>query len=135
MLPNPSPPDLPVFHAQRTSRKGRPWPLTVLCLGGLLLLLWTWWHALTTGTSLLFGPGYWVYLGATSAAFGVGLLGLWHLRRWALWAFPLAVLGDTAIVFKMGELHPGVLLVEGTLVLVALSQFRAFRRPAPTPEV
>lgn len=133
MLPNPSPQEPPVFHAHRASRAGRPWPLTLLCSTGLLLILWTWWHALTSGTSLAFGPGYWVYLCATSGAFGVGLWGLWRLRLWALFVFPAALLIDTAVVFTMGELRLGVLCVEAALLLLVASQYRAFRPPPKSP--
>jgi hypothetical protein len=44
----------------------------------------------------------------------------------------LALLLDTAVVALMGELRKGVLGVELLLVLLVLSQFRAFgRTPRP----
>ena len=39
---------------------------------------------------------------------------------------PLALLLDTGVVALMGELHWGVLAVELSLVVLVLSQFRAF---------
>lgn len=125
---------MPVFRAHRTPSARRPWPLTVLCLGGALVLLWTLWHALPGGVALAFGPGYWGYLATTSGALAVALFGLWHLRRWALWAFPLALLLDAVVVAAMGELHPFVLGVEGMLVLLVLSQFRAFPQAPRKPD-
>ena len=119
---------MPVFRAHQTLAARRPWPLTLLCLAGGLVLGWTWWQALGGGAARAFGPGYWAYLGTTSGALGVALWGLWHLRRWALWAFPVALLLDDAVVGAMGELRPAVLGVELALVLLLLSHFRAFGR-------
>jgi hypothetical protein len=121
-----------VFRAHRAAPPRRPWSLTVLCLGGGLLLLWSTWHALGGSPARAFGPGYWLYLAATNGGLGVALWGLWRLRRWALWAFPLALLLDTAVVALMGELRKDVLGVELLLVLLVLSQHRAFpRTPRP----
>jgi hypothetical protein len=125
-VPNPSESPLPAFRTHQALAARRPWPLTLLCLAGGLALGWTWWHALDGGAARAFGPGYWAYLGTTSGAFGTALWGLWHLRRWALWAFPLSLLLDDAVVAAMGELHPTVLGIELALVLILLSHFRAF---------
>ena len=38
--------------------RGRPWPVTGVCLAGALLLLATWLHAATSGQGRAFGPGY-----------------------------------------------------------------------------
>ena len=117
---------MPLFWTQRSL--GRPWPLTVLCFGGALVLGLSWWRALVGEAARAFGPGYWAYLGATSAALAVALWGLWHLRRWALWAFPAALLLDNAVLAAMGALRGAVLGFEATLVLLVLALFRAFRR-------
>jgi hypothetical protein len=116
-----------VFQAHRRA-PGRPWPLTVLCLGCGLLLLITLWHAKDGGPARAFGKGYWAYLSTTSGALLVALWGVWRMRRWALWAFPLALGLDAVVVGAMGELRPSVLAVEAGLVLVLLAHFRAFLR-------
>ncbi len=134
MVPNPNQRPLPIFRAQARPPARRPWPITLLCLGGGLLLGWSAWHALGGGAARAFGPGYWVYFCATSGALGVALWGLWQLRRWALWAFPLALLLDTVVVALMGELRPGVLGFEVALVLLVLSQFRAFGPRSGEPD-
>jgi hypothetical protein len=109
----------------------RPWPLTLLCIGGGLVLAWTGWQALGGGPARAFGPGYWLYFAVTTGALGVALWGVWQLRRWALWAFPGALLLDAAVVFAMGETHWGVLCLEGLLVLLVLSYARAFSPTQP----
>lgn len=126
-MPNPFQTAPPVFRAHLRPR-ARPWPLTVLCLGCGLLLLFTLWHARGGGPAVAFGRGYWAYLVATGGTLAVALVGVWRMRRWALWAFPLALLLDTAVVSAMGELRPWVLGVQGALVLVLLGHFRAFTR-------
>jgi hypothetical protein len=109
----------------------RPWPLTLICLGSLLALALSWWLALTGEAARAFGPGYWAYLGATSAALAWALWGLWRLRRWALWAFPAALLLDDGVLAAMGELHPAALATEAALVLLVLGHVRAFGKPVP----
>jgi hypothetical protein len=115
-----------MFRADRPLAPRRPWPLTALCLCGALALAWTAWHALRGGTARAFGPGYGLYFGTTAGALAVALWGLWHLRRWAPFAFPAALLLDTAVVKAMGEFHWGVLVVEAGLVLVVFAHLRAF---------
>jgi hypothetical protein len=132
-VPNPTPQPPPVFLAASTL-PSRPTLLTGLCVAGAVLLAWTCWHAATGAAARAFGPGYWLYFCATTGAFGVALLGLWRLRRWALWAFPLALLLDDAVVWAMGELHPAGLALQAGLVALVLTQARAFRRrPAKPP--
>lgn len=133
-MPNPSPNPLPVFSAQRALSTRRPWPLTVLCVGGSLVLAWTCWHAAGGAAARAFGPGYWAYFVATAGTLGLALVGLFRLRRWALWAFPLALFLDDAVVAAMGELRPAVLGIQAALVLLVLSQLRAFKpHPRSTP--
>ncbi len=128
-LPNRNPSPLPLFQAERT--RTRPWPLTLICLGSLLALALSWWLALTGEAARAFGPGYWAYLGATSAALALALWGLWRLRRWALWAYPAALLLDDGVLAAMGELRPAALATEAVLVLLVLGQLRAFGKPVP----
>lgn len=127
-MPNPTENPSPVFRADQTLSARRPWPLTLLCLVGAVVLLWTCWHASDGSAARAFGRGYWLYFAATTGALGVALGGLWQLRRWALWAFPLALLLDDVVVGLMGELRLGVVAVQAALVLLALSQVRAFGR-------
>lgn len=127
-MTNPSPIPPPVFRAHRTRPARRPWTLTLLCSTGVLVLAWTGWHALAGGPARAFGPGYWLYFGTTTGALGVALWGLWRLRRWALWVFPLALLLDAAVVAAMDEIHWGVLALEAALVLVVWGHARAFPR-------
>jgi hypothetical protein len=42
------------------------------------------------------------------------------MRRWAFWALPAALLLDDAVVGAMGELRPGVLVVQLSVVLLVL---------------
>ncbi len=125
-MPNPTPGQMPLFQAQR--QLVRPWPITLLCFGGALALGLSWWRALVGEAARAFGPGYWPYLLATSTALAVALWGLWHLKRWALWAFPAALLLDNAVLAAMGALRGAVLGVEAALVLLVLAYFRAFTR-------
>jgi hypothetical protein len=127
-VPNSNSAQPPIFRAHRAP-SARPWPLTVLCLALALLIVWSGAHALSGGTAQAFGVGYWPYFCATGSALGVALLGIWRLRRWALWAFPLALLLDTTVVAWMGELRPGVLVFQLALVLLVLSHARAFGQP------
>jgi hypothetical protein len=69
-----------------------------------------------------------VYFLVTTGALGVALLGLWHLRPWALWVFPAALLADTAVVVSMGELHSTLLICEVVVVLVVFKNAAAFSR-------
>ena len=119
---------MPLFRTQRTPR--RPWPLSLLCLGGGFLLAVSWWLAVVGEVARAFGPGYWAYLCTTSAALASALWGLWRLRRWALWAFPAALLLDNAVLAAMGEIRPGALLFEAALVVFVLLHSRAFPRPS-----
>jgi hypothetical protein len=50
----------------------------------------------------------------------VALIGLWRMRRWGFWALPAALLLDDAVVGAMGELRPGVLVVQLGVVLLVL---------------
>jgi hypothetical protein len=118
----------PVFRAHQSLSPGRPWPLTLLCVAGGLLVCWSCWHASHGSVARAFGRGYWPYFVATTGALGVALWGLWRLHRWGLWAFPLALLLDDAVVGLMGELRPSVLAVQTALILLVLSQRRAFRQ-------
>ncbi len=94
----------------------------------------SWWLALLGNAARAFGPGYWAYQGATSAALAAALWGLWHLRRWALWAFPAALLLDNAVLAAMGELRPAAVALQAGLVCLVLGHFRAFARtPDGTP--
>jgi hypothetical protein len=127
-VPNPTENPAPVFRAHHTGPLRRPWPLTLLCVLGGLALLWTCWHAGSGVAARAFGRGYWLYFSATTAALGVALWGLWHLRRWALWAFPLALLLDDVVVAGMGELRLTAVVIQVALVLVVLSQLLAFGR-------
>jgi hypothetical protein len=120
-------------RAFQTVERGRPWPLTLLCLTGALLVGWSWWHGLRGEVARAFGPGYWAYLGVTTGALSAALWGIWRLRPWARWALPAALLIDDAVVAAMGELRPLVLGLQLVVVLVVLSQGRAMR-PAPDGE-
>jgi hypothetical protein len=126
-VPNSNPAQPPIFRAHRAPSV-RPWPLTMLCVVLGLLIVWSGAHAFSGGTAQAFGTGYWLYFFATGGALGVALFGIWRLRRWALWAFPLALLLDTTVVALMGELRPAVLVFQVALVLLVLSQARAFGR-------
>lgn len=107
------------FAAARA--RGRPWPVTGVCLAGAMLLAATWLHAATGGQARAFGPGYWPYLAVTTGTLSAALWGLWHMRRWAFWALPLAMLLDDAVGWAMGELRPGVPLAQlGVALLVLL---------------
>src|SRR5678816_3772196 len=52
------------FAAARA--RGRPWPVTGVCLAGGLLLVLTWAHAATGGQARAFGSGYVPYLVVTT---------------------------------------------------------------------
>jgi hypothetical protein len=127
-VPNPTEKPPPVFRAHQRLSIGRPWALTVLCVVGGVLLLVSVWHAKSASVARAFGRGYWLYFAATTGGLGVALWGLWRLRRWALWVFPSALLVDDVVVGLMGELRVSVLAVQAALVLVVLSQVRAFGR-------
>jgi hypothetical protein len=127
-VPNPTESPSPVFRAHQSLSAGRPWPLTLLCVVGGVVLLCTCWHASGGAAARAFGRGYWLYFAATTGALGVALWGLWRLRRWALWAFPTAFLLDDVVVALMGELRLGVVALQAALVLLVLSQLRAFGR-------
>src|SRR5215469_13560520 len=107
------------FAAARA--RGRPWPVTVVCLAGALLLLATWLHAATSGQARAFGPGYLPYLLVTTGTLTVALWGLWRMRPWAFWALPAAMALDDAVVFAMGELRPAVVVVQTLVVLLVLA--------------
>jgi hypothetical protein len=106
------------FAAARA--RGRPWPVTGVCLAGALLLLVTWMHAAAGGQGRAFGPGYLPYLLGTTAALSVALVGLWQMRPWAFWAFPAALLLDDAVVWAKGELSPWVLVAQAVAIVVVL---------------
>lgn len=110
--------DLP-FAAARA--RGRPWQLTVVCVAGLLLLLATWLHAATSGQGRAFGPGYVPYVLVTTGTLALALWGLWRMRPWAFWALPAAMVLDDAVVWAMGELRPGVVVVQTLVVLLVLA--------------
>jgi len=110
--------DLP-FAAARA--RGRPWQLTVVCIAGLLLLLATWLHAATSGQGRAFGPGYVPYVLVTTGTLALALWGLWRMRPWAFWALPAAMVLDDAVVWAMGELRPGVVVVQTLVVLLVLA--------------
>ena len=107
------------FAAAR-ARNGRPWQISVVCIAGLLLLLATWLHAATSGQGRAFGPGYLPYLLVTTGTLALALWGLWRMRPWSFWALPLAMALDDAVVGAMGELRPGVLVVQASVVLLVL---------------
>ena len=113
-----TPEDERPFAAFRT--RGRPAPVTAVCLAGALLLAVTWLHAATGGQARAFGPGYVPYLLLTTGALAVALRGLWGMRPWGFWALPAALLLDDAVVWVMGELAPGVVLAEAAVVLLVL---------------
>jgi hypothetical protein len=98
----------------------RPWPVTVVCLAGALLLAGTWLHAANGSQARAFGPGYLPYLLVTTGTLAVALLGLWRMRPWAFWALPLSLLLDDAVVWAMGELLPGVVVGQVAVVLLVL---------------
>ena len=100
--------------------RGRPWPVTLVCLAGGLLLLLTWGHAATGGQGRAFGPGYVPYLVVTTGTLALALWGLWRMRPWAFWALPAAMVLDDAVVWAMGELRPAVLAVQAAVTLLVL---------------
>ncbi|HMK74416.1 MAG TPA: hypothetical protein VK454_13805 [Myxococcaceae bacterium] len=102
------------------SPSGRPWPLSVVCLLGAALLGWTFLLAAGGAPARAFGPGYFLYLAATSAALGGALFGLWRVRPWGPPALAGALLVDDAVVAAMGELRPVLLAVQAAAVLIAL---------------
>jgi hypothetical protein len=110
------------------AERERPWPLTLLCLVGTLLVAWSWWHAVRGETARAFGPGYWAYLAATTGSLLAALWGLWRLRPWARWAFAAALLLDDAVVGAMGELRPVALALQAAAILLVFSQGRAMHR-------
>jgi len=100
--------------------RGRPWPVTIVCLAGALLLLATWLHAATSGQGRAFGPGYVPYVLGTTGTLTVALWGLWRMRPWAFWALPAAMALDDVVVWAMGELPPGVVVAQTGVVLLVL---------------
>ncbi|HEY1909219.1 MAG TPA: hypothetical protein VGG91_24455 [Myxococcaceae bacterium] len=107
------------FAAARA--RGRPWQLSVVCVAGALLLLATWLHAATSGQGRAFGPGYVPYVLVTTGTLALALWGLWRMRPWAFWALPAAMAVDDAVVWAMGELRPGVVVVQTLVVLLVLA--------------
>lgn len=104
----------------------------MLCLALGAGLAWTWVLAASGEPARAFGPGYWPYLGGTSAALAAALVGLWRMRRWGPWALALALLVDDGVVAAMGELRPVVFVVQLALVAVAALGVRAARPRAPS---
>lgn len=100
--------------------RGRPWPVTFVCLAGALLLVATWLHAATSGQGRAFGPGYVPYVVVTTGTLALALWGLWRMRPWGFWALPAAMALDDAVVFAMGELRPGVVVAQTGVVLLVL---------------
>ena len=100
--------------------RGRPWPITGVCLVGGLLLVVAWAHAATGGQARVFGPGYVPYLVVTTGTLALALWGLWRMRPWGFWALPAALVLDDVVVGVMGELHPGVVAAQAVAVLVVL---------------
>ena len=100
--------------------RGRPWPITFVCLAGALLLVATWLHAATSGQGRAFGPGYVPYVVVTTGTLALALWGLWRMRPWAFWALPAAMALDDAVVWAMGELRPGVIIAQTGVVLLVL---------------
>jgi hypothetical protein len=113
-----APDDERLFAAVRT--RGRPWQITVVCLAGALLLVATWLHAATSGQGRAFGPGYVPYVIGTTGTLTIALCGLWRMRPWAFWALPAAMALDDIVVWAMGELQPGVVVVQIGVVLIVL---------------
>lgn len=113
-----APEDERPFAAVRT--RGRPWQISVVCLARALLLVATWLHAATSGQGRAFGPGYVPYVIGTTGALTVALWGLWRMRPWAFWALPAAMALDDVIVWAMGELQWGVVVVQTGIVLFVL---------------
>jgi hypothetical protein len=126
-------PGLPLFRAHRAPA-GRSWLLSLLCLVGVLAVALAWYHALWGETARAFGPGFWPSLAVTSAALLAAVWGVWRLRRWALWAFPLALLLDDGLAAAMGELHWPVVAFQAASALVLLAHRSAFRRDAARSE-
>ncbi len=108
------------FAAARA--RGRPWPVTTVCLAGALLLLATWLHASSGGQGRAFGPGYVPYVVATTGTLAVALWGLWRMRPWAFWALPASLALDDVVVWAMGELRPAVVVAQAAVVLAVLLQ-------------
>ena len=80
-----------------------------------------------------FGPGYWPYLGGTTAALALALAGLWRMRRWGPWVLALALLLDDAVLAAMGELRAAVVVLQLAVVAGAALGVRAGRpRALPT---
>src|SRR5262249_61571924 len=100
-----APDDERPFAAIRT--RGRPWPVTFVCLAGALLLAATWLHAATSGQGRAFGPGYVPYVIVTTGTLALALWGLWRMRPPAVWALPAAMVLDDVGVGAMGELRAG----------------------------
>lgn len=107
-------PDPDLFRQARTW--SRPWPLSAVCLAGGLLLVGIWLLAARGDQARAFGPGYWPYLIVTTGTVAVALLGLWRGKRWAFFALPAALLLDDVVVWAMGELVWGPLLIQLAIV-------------------
>ena len=73
------------------------------------------------------GAWYAPYLACSVAAATVSVIGLWHMRRWAVYLYAGVAATNQVVMFSMGIWHFPDLLVPAAFAAVALSQFRKMR--------
>jgi hypothetical protein len=96
--------------------QGRPVAVTIICIVGLIGAL--------INLSLLFtdavaqvAPWFFPFFGISSLIGLLCLIGLWLMRRWALYAYTTFAVIDQAILLATGIWHPVALVVPAIVVI------------------
>ena len=116
----------PYTHMNDTQTTKRPVAITVICILGFI--------GAALSIPLVFsdlassvGSWYPPYLGFTALAGLFCMLGLWHMRKWAVFAYTALVLLNQVVLISMGVWNVFAILIPGIVIGIAFANLSKMR--------
>lgn len=104
----------------------RPTSITVICIIGLIGGLFTI-PLIFTNIARNIGAWYPPYLAFTAAAGFVCMVGLWKMKRWAVFTYTGLVALNQVVMLAMGIWNVFALLIPGIIIVMVFRQLSKMR--------
>jgi len=97
--------------------QGRPVIITILCVLGFIgvpVVVWV----IVSGMASQIAPGYPALLGISSAIGAACFVGLWLMRKWAVYVYTAFAVINQGILFAMGLWNPLALILPAIFIII-----------------
>ncbi len=103
-----------------TPTTNRPTVITVICILGFIGVALTV-PLIFSNVAQSIGSWYPPYLGASAVVGLICMVGLWKMKKWAVFLYTLLVVINQVVLFTMGVWNPFALLIPAIIIAIGFA--------------